>query len=119
MTTTTSTTTHERTNIRHKRCPCCMSTVDQWRPIIYGPVSDTVVAQARRGQVVLGGLNHGRNEPRWACKRCETRFGRPREELDRFGRSTTRKDAKVAKVVPTWRLMKTMPVAAVPQPKAA
>ncbi len=49
-------------------------------------VAPSVVAQARRGELVLGSFNHGKNEPRWACTVCETRFGRPRPELDRFGR---------------------------------
>lgn len=69
-----------------RQCPCCGAAPAAWLPIRYGVVAPSVVAQARRGELVLGSLNHGKNEPRWACTRCETRFGRPRPELDRFGR---------------------------------
>ena len=98
-----------------RRCPCCMSTVQSWRPIVYGVVDRAVLEQARRGLVVLGGLNHGRNEPRWQCTRCEHRFGRPRNEHDRFGKplaSIVQKPENMGdpRPVPAWRLMKTMPV---------
>ena len=98
--------------LRH--CPCCMATVEQWCPVVYGPVDRHVIAQARRGVVALGGLNHGRNEPRWQCRRCNLRFGRPREEFDRFGRvcEVSEVTMHVANV-PAWRLMKTMRLPAV------
>ena len=72
--------------IRRSACPCCGATAAAWRPIRYGMVALSVYAQARRGEVVIGPVNHGRNEPQWACSSCDTRFGRAREELDRFGR---------------------------------
>lgn len=101
--------------VADRRCPCCMSGVKSWRPIVYGRVDDRVVTQARRGEVVLGGVNYGRNEPRWQCKQCETRFGRPREEFDRFGRvvSATPERKATRKIAPAWRLMRTMRLAAI------
>ena len=72
--------------MRHSACPCCGASAAAWRPIRYGMVAVSVYAQARRGEVVIGPVNHGRNEPQWACSACNTRFGRAREEFDRFGR---------------------------------
>lgn len=68
------------------RCPCCQASAAFALPICYGMVAPSVVEQARRGEVVLGPVNHGRNEPRLACQRCQTRYGAPRADLDRFGR---------------------------------
>jgi len=68
------------------RCPCCQTSAASALPICYGMVAPSVVEQARRGEVVLGPVNHGRNEPRLACQRCQTRYGAPRADLDRFGR---------------------------------
>jgi hypothetical protein len=70
---------------RPQRCPCCASHPSDWLPIRFGMVAPSVIEQARRGELVLGPINHGRNEPRIWCSRCETRFGRARPELDRFG----------------------------------
>ncbi|GEM_PF-2585224 len=105
---------------QRRRCPCCMATVENWRPVIYGPVGPEVVAQARRGEVTLGGMNHGRNEPRWHCIRCRTRFGRPREDLDRFGRAiATMKTMSVKPTsTPAWRTMPTMRIRAITQTAA-
>ncbi|MCO4762396.1 MAG: hypothetical protein KC502_12875 [Myxococcales bacterium] len=72
--------------LRRSMCPCCGAKPSAWVPIRYGMVAASVYAQARRGEVVIGPVNHGRNEPRWACSACDTRFGRAREEFDRFGR---------------------------------
>lgn len=103
-----------------RRCPCCMSTVNSWKPIVYGPVGKSTLAQSRRGEVVLGGINHGRNEPRWQCGRCETRLGRPREELDRFGREVLDEGKPSPHfAVPTWRLMKTMRLQVIQEAQAA
>ena len=113
----------KQTNVQpqgRKHCPCCMATVERWRPIVYGPVAASVLKQAKRGEVILGGLNHGRNEPVWHCTRCESRFGRPREELDRFGRAlpSARTTDSVTRV-PMWRLMKTVRLSAVAARNAA
>jgi len=75
-------------------------------PLVFGPAGPAVRAQAARGEIVLGGLNHGRNEPRWQCARCHTRFGRAREDRDRFGRPNA-VAAAGARVIPAWRLLKT------------
>jgi hypothetical protein len=68
-------------------CPGCGEEAAALLPIIYGPVLPRVVEQARRGELILGPLNHGRNEPRLACPRCGARFGAARPDLDRFGRA--------------------------------
>ncbi len=67
-------------------CPHCSAAVRHWLPIRYGPVSDAVREQADRGELLLGGINHGRNEPIWLCLACNTRFGHARADRDRFGR---------------------------------
>ena len=67
-------------------CPCCHAVVSNWLPIRYGPVTEAVRAQAARGEVLLGGVNHGRNEPVWLCLACNTRFGSARADRDRYGR---------------------------------
>ena len=67
-------------------CPDCNAGVADWLPIRYGPVNDEVRAQARRGEILLGGINHGRNEPIWLCQACNNRFGSARADRDRFGR---------------------------------
>lgn len=69
-----------------RKCPHCEADVRFWVPIRYGAVGEVVRAQVVRGEVVLGGVNHGRNEPGWHCKRCLKSFGRAREDRDRFGR---------------------------------
>lgn len=88
----------------HVHCPCCASTVDAWQPIVYGPISREVLVLVRNGTVVPGGMNHGCNEPQWQCKECETRFGRPKEHLDRFGRSLTGKRSATGAVAMAHRL---------------
>ncbi len=77
----------DTTPTAHRTCPCCAAPAQRWLPIVYGPPAASVLAQARRGQLVLGGVNHGRNEPRWHCTACEARFGAPRADRDRFGRA--------------------------------
>lgn len=69
-----------------KRCPGCGASAAAALPICYGTPAPSVLAQARRGEVVIGPMNHGRNEPRLCCQQCGERYGAPRPELDRFGR---------------------------------
>ena len=88
--------------IRRTNCPCCGADSKAWRPIRYGMVAMSVYAQAHRGEVVIGPVNHGRNEPQWACGTCKTRFGRAREDLDRFGRPIS-DSAPVAMARPSRR----------------
>lgn len=76
----------DTTPTARRTCPCCAAPAQRWLPVVYGPPAASVLAQARRGELVLGGVNHGRNEPRWHCTACEARFGAPRGDRDRFGR---------------------------------
>ncbi len=69
-----------------RTCPSCAASARDALPIRYGMVSAWVLQQARRGEVVLGPINHGRNEPRLLCSHCGHRFAAPRADLDRFGR---------------------------------
>jgi hypothetical protein len=74
------------TSTSKRGCPHCDAAFVHWLPIRYGPVSHEIRAQAERGELLLGGINHGRNEPIWLCQACSTRFGHARSDRDRFGR---------------------------------
>ncbi len=86
MTTASAPTPSTPATSTRRACPSCAANARDALPIRYGMVSAWVLEQARRGEVVLGPINHGRNEPRLLCSHCGHRFAAPRADLDRFGR---------------------------------
>lgn len=59
-------------------CPAC-GAVDAV-PILYGLPTVDMGEAAGRGELVLGGCTVTGADPQWACRRCETRWGRRVEE---------------------------------------
>ncbi len=53
-------------------CPDCHSRYIV--PILYGYPSAEAVAAARRGELLIGGLNIDADNPRWSCRSCGRRF---------------------------------------------
>ena len=85
-------------------CPCCEADHQSCVPIRYGVVHPLVRLQAYLGEVVLGGVNFGSNEPRWACVACGAKFGAPNPNLDRFGRASRVTDSGCVEVLEPARL---------------
>jgi hypothetical protein len=54
-------------------CPTCGS--EQRIPIMYGKPGPGTIAQAERGEIVLGGCSIFDDSPRWQCRQCGTRWG--------------------------------------------
>ncbi len=110
---------HTQTTPTSKRgCPHCAAAVTHWQPIRYGPVNAEVRAQADRGELLLGGINHGRNEPIWLCQACNTRFGHARTDRDRFGRPLPPPEPPVQQRLPLRLRPRTRPAPRVLSPAA-
>ncbi|WP_157573917.1 hypothetical protein [Nocardia jejuensis] len=56
----------------HPSCPQCGTPAT---PVHYGLPAAAASEQAARGEIVVGGGVLGAGSPRWACTRCDTRFG--------------------------------------------
>lgn len=58
-------------------CPDCKKT-DAAVPIVYGEPTEEGMDREKRGEIVQGGCRVTDNDPRWACRACAHRWGRPK-----------------------------------------
>jgi hypothetical protein len=56
----------------NRLCPKCQS--ENVLDIMYGYPSNEAIKKRDRGEIVLGGCCIDRNNPRWACDRCNYRW---------------------------------------------